>query len=120
MAVLNSRCRARPARDQARQLLSAFRVGTVPSLSMNGLDEKRPQQPKSDGGIVLTRRETELLLLLEEGLSNKAIAERLHIAFDTVKTHLQNIYAKLGTKSRLAAVRKARALGVLDHGAGKG
>ena len=64
---------------------------------------------------LLTPRETDLLLLLAEGLSNKEIAANLHIAPETVKTHLQNIYRKLDAKGRMAALKAARKLGFVAH-----
>jgi LuxR family maltose regulon positive regulatory protein len=64
---------------------------------------------------ILTQRETELLPLLAEGLSDKEIATKLHIAIQTVKTHLQSIYKKLNAKGRIAAVIKARVLGLISY-----
>lgn len=55
----------------------------------------------------LTRREKELLPLLAQGLSNKEIADRLSVSDLTIKSHLQNIYSKLGVKGRMEAVSKA-------------
>lgn len=52
----------------------------------------------------LTRRELEVLSLLEEGLSNKEIARRLYIELPTVKNHLHNVYEKLGVSRRDSAV----------------
>lgn len=56
---------------------------------------------------VLTSREAELLSLLIEGLSNKALSQRLFISEATVKTHLAHIYAKLGVDTRAAAIATA-------------
>ena len=61
----------------------------------------------------LTRRETEILRLLEPGLSNKEIASRLFISPETVKKHTQNIYRKLKASNRRQAVAKAYQLGIL-------
>jgi two-component system nitrate/nitrite response regulator NarL len=52
----------------------------------------------------LTRREREVLQALSEGLSNKEIAERLHMSVDTERTHMMNILSKLGVHSRLQAL----------------
>ena len=49
----------------------------------------------------LTRRETEIVGLISEGLSNKEIAQRLHIATFTVKSHVHNVLEKLELESRL-------------------
>ncbi|AQS71300.1 response regulator transcription factor [Streptomyces pactum] len=61
----------------------------------------------------LTRRETEVLALVAEGLSNQHIAERLHLTEGTVKSHLARVYTKLGVDSRTAAVATAAALGLI-------
>ncbi len=62
-------------------------------------DGLREQEPPS-----LTEREKEVLQLLAQGQSNKAIAEKLFISVSTVKVHTRNIYRKLGTKDRSSAV----------------
>ncbi|MCX5141816.1 MULTISPECIES: response regulator transcription factor [unclassified Streptomyces] len=63
---------------------------------------------------VLSARETEVLHLLARACSNAQIATRLHIAEGTVKRHLTNIYAKLDAVSRLDALRRATAAGLVD------
>jgi PAS domain S-box-containing protein len=55
----------------------------------------------------LTRRESEILRLLGEGLGTAAAAGRLHVSRATVRNHIQNIFAKLGVHSRLEAVAHA-------------
>ncbi len=60
------------------------------------------QHPAQSGDSVrLTSREREVVHLIGEGLSNKAIASRLHIAIHTVKSHVHNILEKLALRSRL-------------------
>jgi DNA-binding NarL/FixJ family response regulator len=54
----------------------------------------------------LTHRESEILGLLSEGLSNKEIASRVNISYDTVRAHLRHIYEKLHVRGRTQAVRK--------------
>lgn len=61
----------------------------------------------------LTDRESQVLRLLSLRLSNKDIARELGIWTQTVKTHLHNIYSKLGARSRREAVTKALRLGLL-------
>ncbi|HEV2092725.1 MAG TPA: response regulator transcription factor [Rubrobacter sp.] len=55
----------------------------------------------------LSERETEVLVLAARGLSNRRIAEELHLAEATVKRHLANVYQKVGVNSRNEAVRTA-------------
>jgi DNA-binding NarL/FixJ family response regulator len=55
----------------------------------------------------LTQRESEVLALLVGGLSNKAIAARLVVSDDTVKTHLRGLYRKLSINDRSGAVATA-------------
>lgn len=62
---------------------------------------------------ILSPREAEVLTLLEEGLSNKAIARRLDVSEPTVKFHLKNLYAKLGVSRRALALSVARTSGLL-------
>jgi DNA-binding NarL/FixJ family response regulator len=62
----------------------------------------------------LTRREREVLQALSEGLSNKEIAERLHMSVDTERTHMMNILSKLGVHSRLQALLFAARYGLVE------
>jgi LuxR family maltose regulon positive regulatory protein len=61
----------------------------------------------------LSLRELEVLRLVTDGLPNQAVAKALVIGGGTVKTHLINIYAKLGVHSRTQAVARARTLGLV-------
>lgn len=61
-----------------------------------------------------TPRELELLGLLEVGLDNEQLADRLSVSVRTIKWHLSNLYAKLGVKNRSSAVAKGRALRLLS------
>jgi LuxR family transcriptional regulator, maltose regulon positive regulatory protein len=59
----------------------------------------------------LTEREQEVLFYLSRELSYQGIADELFVSHDTVKTHVRNIYAKLGVSSRAAALAHARDAG---------
>jgi DNA-binding CsgD family transcriptional regulator len=59
---------------------------------------------------LLSWREWQVIALVEEGKSNAEIAAALWIAPGTVRTHLENIYAKLGVHSRTAALARTREL----------
>ncbi|MEB8343161.1 response regulator transcription factor [Streptomyces endophyticus] len=55
----------------------------------------------------LTAREAEVLVLIADGLTNQEIARALHVSTATVKTHINNLFAKTGLKDRAQAVRYA-------------
>jgi DNA-binding NarL/FixJ family response regulator len=61
----------------------------------------------------LTARETEVVVLIADGLSNQEIARRLQVSTATVKTHINNLFAKTGLKDRAQAVRYAYANGLV-------
>ena len=63
--------------------------------------------------MTLTRREHAVLGYLADGLTAEAIARRMSARPATVRKHLQNLYAKLGTSDRLGAVIRGRDLGLL-------
>jgi DNA-binding NarL/FixJ family response regulator len=61
----------------------------------------------------LSARELEVVGLLAEGLTNRSIAQRLHLSEATVKTHLIHVFDKLGADNRTAAVTEARIRGLV-------
>ena len=63
---------------------------------------------------LLTPREREILALIGEGLSNKAMARRLGISVHTVKFHLEALFSKLDATSRAEAVAKGLRGGVIE------
>lgn len=82
------------------------------------IDESAPRAD-ADENIVgqrevsLTNREREILALLADGLGNKQIAARLGISTNTVKTHLELLFEKIGVSSRAEAVATGVRRGLL-------
>lgn len=64
--------------------------------------------------INLSDRELEVLVELNNGLSNKEIADKLFVSQNTVKTHLSNLYSKLHAKRRTQALANAKALKIVE------
>lgn len=62
---------------------------------------------------ILTRRQSEVLALLSDGLLNKQIAERLGTSEQTIKIHVSAIMKKLGVRTRTACVSQAIRLGII-------
>ncbi|MGR4847364.1 response regulator [Streptomyces sp. LARHCF252] len=95
-------------------------AGLSPSIQrrlLERLADPRPAAPAEapDG---LTVRETEVLVLIADGLSNQEIGRRLHISTATVKTHINNLFTKAGIKDRAQAVRYAYEKGLVRPPAG--
>lgn len=92
-------------------------AGLSPSIQRRLLErltepEQEPPAPAEapDG---LTAREAEVLVLIADGLSNQEIARELHVSTATVKTHINNLFAKTGIKDRAQAVRYAYRKGLV-------
>ena len=84
------------------RLVAAGDVYISPMLAAGMLRElthERPQDPLSE----LSDREREVLSLVAEGLTNREIGERVHLAEKTVKNHMTNILGKLHVRSRVEA-----------------
>lgn len=88
--------------------ISEVRTGGAPMTSeiarmvVEAFQKKPASHAATDG---LTARESEILALLSEGLSNKEIADRVDISYDTVRAHLRHIYEKLHVRGRTEAVK---------------
>ena len=80
--------------------------------------QRKPQTPLVTSGpnlkaikaLGLTRREIQMLGILATGKSNKEIARDLGLSPNTIKTHLANLYEKLGVRNRTQAVTEAAKL----------
>lgn len=85
---------------QARDVLSAIHLASR-GLQLVPRRSFEPDAPSPAGSHLLTPREAELVVLLQQGSSNAEIAAALQVGVETVRTHARNIYRKLGVKSRL-------------------
>jgi two-component system nitrate/nitrite response regulator NarL len=94
----------------ALQAASQGLVVYEPSLAPGPSPSRDPSLSLAED---LTPRETEVLQLLADGLTNKAIAQRLGISDHTVKFHVNAVLGKLGAQSRTEAVVRATRLGLL-------
>jgi ATP/maltotriose-dependent transcriptional regulator MalT len=83
------------------KLLAALPRGAAPTAVRGPLAE-RPSE-----------RELEVLALIAAGETNAEIARKLFVSTSTVKTHINNLYRKLGTRGRVQAVVRARELGLI-------
>jgi ATP/maltotriose-dependent transcriptional regulator MalT len=61
----------------------------------------------------ISPREQQILQLVCAGLSNREIGARCSVSASTVKTHLENIYRKLGVNSRMQAISQAQTLNLV-------
>lgn len=99
-------------KEAARQGIQPEFSGRILTAFGAALD---PVSTPDDSGLVeaLSEREMEVLRLVAAGRSNRQIAEQLVLSLGTVKSHVHNIYGKLGVGNRTQAVAKARTAGLL-------
>jgi DNA-binding NarL/FixJ family response regulator len=106
----------------AVRVIAAGEALLAPSVTRRLIGEFARQRPRhGDAGRThalgaLTRRETEVLRLIAEGLSNPEIAQRLVVTDETVKTHVSRILGKLGLRDRTQAVVAAYESGLVVPG----
>jgi LuxR family maltose regulon positive regulatory protein len=81
-------------------------------LAAMGVKQSTPKAKQIGLVEPLSEREVEVLRLVCAGLSNRNIASRLFISPGTVKTHIHNIYGKLGVQNRIQAAARAKELGL--------
>lgn len=80
--------------------------GSKNKQSIVFLDDNPPPSINSTIQEILTSREIDVLMLVERGMKNKEIAEKLFISVNTVKRHLDNMYGKLNVGSRTKLISK--------------
>ena len=100
--------------EQIRAAIVKVAEGEAVLPSDIGTDLASTLRDRGDTGTRLTARELSVLELIAEGESANVIAQRLHLAVPTVKTHIQNLYAKLGVNDRGAAVAESMRRGLLS------
>ena len=110
----------------ARELLNAVRVVAAgeallaPSITKRLIEDfvraRRSDRVRPAQLTVLTERETEILVLIAQGLSNTEIAAHLVLAEQTVKTHVSRVLTKLGLRDRAQAVIAAYESGLVIPG----
>jgi DNA-binding NarL/FixJ family response regulator len=102
---------------QAVRVVAAGEALLAPAVTRRLIGEfarLRPRQPnRPDQLRALTRRETEVLILVAEGLSNSEIAGRLVVSDETVKTHVSHMLGKLRLRDRSQAVIAAYESGLV-------
>ncbi len=108
--------RNEPVAELARAIIAVGRgeITLPPSIAARALAAlARGESPTGDLIEPLSERETEVLQLLAQGMTNKDIAQTLILSVRTVEAHLRNIFGKLGLRSRTEA-----ALWATKHGYG--
>ncbi|WMD21585.1 response regulator transcription factor [Achromobacter seleniivolatilans] len=93
----------------ARRLIQEFR--SQPAAA-SGADIDSDAETESSGQ--LSRRETQILRMVAEGLGNREIAEQLTLSRHTVERHIKHVYRKLRVSSRTKAIHTARVSGLIN------
>jgi LuxR family maltose regulon positive regulatory protein len=101
--------------DYIGKLLAAFEAEKRKNEDKPDLHHALPEGHRDGEPLIepLSAREMEVLKLLQSELSGPEIARELMVSLSTLRTHTQNIFAKLGVNNRRAAVRRAQELELL-------
>ncbi len=112
---MGDRCGAAALVDQARLLLASLPDSTEAlQARVERLEQQAADRPKVVSlADPLTEREVAVLRLLQGTLSLRGIGQELHLSANTIKTHTQAIYRKLGVSTRHDAVARGREVGRL-------
>ena len=84
-----------------------------PKVASAVFDHVKGGAGKTAREATLTQRELEVLQHIAEGKNDRTIAESLHISEHTVRSHIKNLYRKLGVSSRAHAVARALREGII-------
>ncbi len=98
---------------EAIKAAAAGQVRLAPEAAARLIREVRTHESPEALAEPLTERETEVLKLIARGKANKQIAKELFVAMSTVKTHVINLYRKLGVSSRTQAALYAARVGLV-------
>ena len=122
MGLLIADCRLRIERrlsgldERASKSLLAYidrLLAAFPGLASGPPGQSAVQNLQSAIIEPLSDREFDVLRLLAENRTNREIAQAMCVSVNTVKTHLKNVYGKLGVHNRRRAVARAKELGLL-------
>ena len=120
VVMLTDRMPAEPPAGVLPSDVSAERLDLALRAVAGGLLVRAPRPRESAGFAAaseespLTPRETEILTLIGQGMSNKEVARHLGISVHTVKFHLESLFARLGATNRAEAVAKGLLGGVIE------
>jgi LuxR family maltose regulon positive regulatory protein len=102
------------AEAATRKHLPEYTARLLGAFEADGIETSISATPNHQPLIEpLSPRELEILRLIDQGLSNSQIGERLYLALSTVKGHNQSIFGKLQVQRRTEALTRARELGLL-------
>ncbi|MEV4509082.1 response regulator transcription factor [Dactylosporangium sp. NPDC049525] len=108
---------------EAVRVVAAGEALLAPTVTRRLISEVKRLRPGTGTGTgalpALSPRETEILRLIAEGLSNAEIAEHLVVGTETIKTHVSRLLAKLGVRDRVQAVIAAYEYGVVVPRSGR-
>ena len=104
--------------DEGEPMAKLLRLASSRGVSSGYVNKlmaafESPLEARKRPPVDFSERESEVMLLVAEGLSNREIAERLCLAVGTVKKHVYNIYDKLDVRTRTRAIARAREIGLL-------
>lgn len=112
--ALHKRARYKKVKVVVSRAASSTDAQKIVLGALRGREELQLPQPREGHRLPpLSRRETEVLRLVAQGLPNHHIAAQLSISTHTVRTHVQSLLAKFDRGSRVAAVGAARQAGLL-------